>query len=128
MARGVDERAVVTQHEQKSLSQETTFSRDIANPDELRGHLWRLSQGVAQDLRRQGLAAETVAIKLRYSDFTTLTRQLTLSVPTDQEREIYRAVLILLRRAWQPGRPVRLLGVAGRRLAPPTGQLSLWGE
>jgi DNA polymerase-4 len=74
------------------------------------------------------MAAGTVAIKLRYFDFTTLTRQMRLSVPTDDEREIYRAALVLLRRAWQRGRPVRLLGVAARELSPPTGQLALWKE
>jgi DNA polymerase-4 len=125
MARGIDERPVVTGHEPKSISQETTFTRDIVQADGLRHQLWRLSRGVARHLKSQGLAAGTVAIKLRYSNFETLTRQMSLSVPTDDEKEIYRAALVLLRRAWQRGRPVRLLGVAGRELAPPTGQLPL---
>ncbi len=128
MARGIDERPVVTEHEPKSISQELTFSRDLATLDGLCRQLWGLSRGVARHLKHQGLAAETVAIKLRYSDFTTLTRQMKLSMPTDDERKIYRAALVLLRRVWQPGRPVRLLGVAGRGLSPPAGQLSLWGD
>jgi DNA polymerase-4 len=66
-----------------------------------------------------------VGIKLRYSDFTTLSRQTSLGVSTDDEREIYRAALVLLERVWQQGRPVRLLGVAGRHLTPPAGQLPL---
>jgi nucleotidyltransferase/DNA polymerase involved in DNA repair len=125
MARGVDERPVVTEHEVKSVSQERTFSRDIADPDALRQELWGMSQGVARRLKRKGLAAETVAVKLRYSDFATLTRQMRLGVSTDDEEEIYRAALVLLQRAWQRGRPVRLLGVAGRGLTPPVGQLAL---
>ena len=125
MARGVDERPVVTEHEPKSVSQEITFSRDLTDSEALRRQLWALSRGVARRLERKGLAAETVAIKLRYSDFVTLTRQMRLSVPTGDEREIYRAALVLLRRAWQRGRPVRLLGVAGRGLTPPVGQLPL---
>ncbi|GAB4534229.1 MAG: DNA polymerase IV [Anaerolineae bacterium] len=125
MARGIDERPVVTEHEAKSISQETTFSRDLADPEALRRQLWRLSRGVAARLKRDGLAATTVAVKLRYSDFTTLTRQMRLSVPIDDERDIYRAALALLGRAWQRGRPVRLLGVAGRGLTPPVGQLPL---
>jgi DNA polymerase-4 len=125
MARGIDERPVVTEHEVKSVSQERTFSRDLTDPEALRRQLWGMSQGVACRLKRKGLAAETVAIKLRYSDFVTLTRQMRLSLPTDDEREIYRATLVLLRRAWQRGRPVRLLGVAGRGLTPPVGQLPL---
>jgi DNA polymerase-4 len=128
MARGVDERPLVTEREPKSVSQETTFNRDIADPNFLRGQAWQLSQGVSEHLKHQGMAAGTVAIKLRYFDFTTLTRQMRLSVPTDDEREIYRAALALLRRAWQRGRPVRLLGVAARELSPPTGQLSLGKE
>lgn len=133
MARGVDQRPVTTEREIKSVSQERTFSRDLTHPDALRQQLWTMSQGVARRLKRKELAAETVAIKLRYSDFTTLSRQMRLSVPTDDEREIYRAASALLRRAWQRGRrstefppkPVRLLGVAGRGLVPPVGQLSL---
>lgn len=125
-ARGLDRRPVLTEREAKSVSHETTFSRDLTDVAAMKEQLWRLSQGVAQRLQRSELAAGTVAIKLRYSDFTTLTRQTALSVPTDDERVIYRAALTLWRRAWQRGRPVRLLGVAGRHLSPPVGQLSLW--
>ncbi len=128
MAQGIDERPLVTEHETKSISQETTFNRDVADPNFLRQQAWQLSQGVSRHLKREGVAAGTVAIKLRYFDFTTLTRQMRLSVPTDDEREIYRTALVLLRRAWQRGRPVRLLGVAARELSPPTGQLALWKE
>jgi len=125
-ARGQDERPVVTEHEIKSVSQETTFARDVIDAEMLRRQVWQLSQGVAQRLKKAGLAAGTVAIKLRYADFTTLTRQMTLTVPTDDEREIYRAAQVLLKRAWRRGRPVRLLGVTGRHLSPPAGQLALW--
>jgi DNA polymerase-4 len=124
-ARGIDERPVVTEYERKSLSQETTFVRDLRDAEPLRRQLWQLSQAVGQQLKEEGLAARTVAIKLRYADFTTLTRQMRLAVPTDDERVIYRAAAVLLRRAWQRGRPVRLLGVAGRDLSPPPGQLPL---
>jgi DNA polymerase-4 len=127
-AQGVDHRPVVTEHERKSVSQERTFSRDMADAEALKRQLWQLSQGVARHLERVEMAAGTVAIKLRYADFTTLTRQMALAVPTADEKEIYRAALSLLRRAWQRGRPVRLLGVAARQLSPPVGQLSLWDE
>jgi DNA polymerase-4 len=122
---GIDERPVVTERETKSISQETTFSRDLSDAEALRRQLWRLSRGVARRLQRADLAAGTVVLKLRYADFTTLTRQTTLAVPTDDEKEIYRAALALLRRAWRHGRAVRLLGVAGRHLSPPVGQLPL---
>jgi len=124
-ARGIDERPVVTEHERKSVSQERTFAHDLRDAERLRRELWQLSQGVARRLKRAEVAAGTVAIKLRYADFTTLTRQMSLAVPTDDERAIYRAARMLLRRAWERGRPVRLLGVAGRDLSPPAGQLPL---
>ena len=125
-AGGLDARPVVTERARKSVSQENTFRRDLSDPKALRRQLWRLSQGVAERLRRAELAAGTVALKLRYADFTTLTRQTTLAVPTDDERVIYRTALALLRRTWQRGRPVRLLGVAGQRLCSPVGQLRLF--
>jgi DNA polymerase-4 len=127
-ARGIDDRPVVTEHERKSVSQERTFSRDLTNRDVLKQQLWRMSQGVAEYLEREQAAAGTIAIKLRYADFTTLTRQTSLAVPTADEKEIYRAALTLFERAWQQGRPVRLLGVAARQLSAPVGQLSLWNE
>lgn len=124
-ARGIDRRAVVTDHEVKSISQERTFRRDIADEEALHDQLWRLSQKVAERLRRKELAAGTVAIKLRYADFSTLTRQMALSVPTNEEQTIFRAARTLLERSWQRGRPVRLIGVATRRLSAPPGQLPL---
>ncbi len=125
-AQGIDERPVVTEQKLKSVSQERTFAHDLSEAKTLKQQLWQLSQQVGLRLKKAELTAGTVAIKLRYADFTTLTRQVTLSVPTNDEQEIYRAALGLLERAWQEGRPVRLLGVAGRHLSPPAGQLSLW--
>jgi DNA polymerase-4 len=124
-AQGIDRRPVVVQREAKSVSQETTFGHDIRDVRELETQLRRLSEGVARRLKRSELSAETIAIKLRYADFTTLTRQMTLAVPTDKEEIIYDSALTLFHRVWQRGRPVRLLGVAGRRLSPPPGQLRL---
>jgi DNA polymerase-4 len=125
-AQGIDTRAVVTERETKSISQETTFERDLVDVKALRDQLRELSQGVAQRLQRAELAAGTVAIKLRYADFSTLTRQSTLATPTDEERLIYRTALALFERTWERGRPVRLLGVAGRQLCAPVGQLPLF--
>ena len=113
-AQGLDDRPVVIEHEIKSVSQETTFARDISQPEALKAALLELSQGVAERLHRRELAAGTVAIKLRYADFTTVTRQMALAVPTDDAETIYRAALVLLRRTWRRGQPVRLLGVAGQ--------------
>lgn len=125
-AQGVDGRPVVTEHERRSVSQERTFARDLRDAEALRRELWPLSQGVARRLRKAELVTSTVAIKLRYADFATLTRQMSLAVPTNDERMIYRAAVVLLGQAWQRGRPVRLLGVAGRHLSSPAGQLPLF--
>ena len=125
-ARGIDQRPVMTEHERKSVSRETTFIQDLRELEALKKELWRLSQSVARRLERAGVAAGTITIKLRYDDFETLTRQMSLDVPTDDDVRIYRAVLVLLKQAWEWERPVRLLGVGGADLVPPTGQMPLF--
>jgi len=124
-ARGIDHRPVSTDHERKSVSRETTFEQDLGTLPDLKPHLWRLSQSVARRLERAEVVARTISLKLRYGDFETLTRQMTLDVPTSEEERIYRAALVLLEQAWEQGRLVRLLGVGGDHLSPPTGQLPL---
>jgi DNA polymerase-4 len=125
-AQGIDPRPVVTERERKSVSRETTFIRDLRELGVLKKELWKLSQSVAQRLERAGVAAGTITIKLRYDDFETLTRQMSLDVPTGDAVRIYRAALVLLKQAWECGRAVRLLGVVGADLMPPTGQMSLF--
>ncbi len=125
-ARGIDERPVITEHELKSISEERTFVRDVKDAQVLRKQAWELSQGVAWRLKSAELAAGTVTIKLRYADFTTLTRQMKLAAPTDDEQTICRAALALLKRAWDRQRAVRLLGVGAQQLTQPIGQLSLF--
>ncbi len=124
-ARGQDRRRIVTERDPKSLSQERTFRRDLTEKIALKEHLWKMSQKVGAQLKRRNLAAGTVGIKLRYADFSTFSRQMSLSVPTNDEQEIYRAALVLLERNWEHGRAVRLLGVASRHLKAPAGQLPL---
>ncbi|MEA3334379.1 MAG: DNA polymerase IV [Chloroflexota bacterium] len=127
-AQGIDTRQVITARERKSISQERTFSKDLVELIDLKRQLWRMSQRVASYLQKKSTAAGTIAIKIRYSDFTTLTRQMSLEVPTSDAREIYRVALVLLERNWQIGRPVRLLGVGAQQLGKPTGQLALFAE
>jgi DNA polymerase-4 len=124
-ALGVDDRPLRTSRQPKSIGHERTFTEDLGDREALLEQLHQLSQGVGRRLKRADLAAGTVAIKLRFADFTTLTRQMKLSVPTDDTSEIYRAAQILLHRVWRPGQRVRLLGVTGRQLSPPVGQLPL---
>ncbi len=132
-ARGLDDSPVVTFHEPRSASQEVTFSRDERNEARLRQTLHELCQGVEERLRADGYAGTTVKLKLRWPDFTTLTRQATLPTPTDQAEAIYAAATRLFERVWQPGKAVRLLGVGVSGLAQPNDparptarQLGLW--
>ena len=125
-ARGIDDRPVETVRETKSISQEVTFDRDVQAGHELERTLRRLSEGVGYRLRQSNLNGVTVKIKLRWPDFTTLTRQTTLLQATDQDGVIYATALELFRAVWQAGRAVRLLGVGVSGLAPQQRQLSLW--
>jgi DNA polymerase-4 len=127
-ARGIDERPVVTEHETKSISQETTFSRDVRDDKTLEKTLREQASDVAKQLRKNDLAGKTVKLKLRWPDFTTLTRQSTLPQPTDQEAEIASAALALLRSARRSGQSVRLIGVGVSGLGQPVRQLSLWDD
>jgi len=125
-ARGIDDRPVITSHTIKSISQETTFARDVSNIDTLRQTLFQLAEGVGYRLRKSGLACSTVKIKIRWPDFTTITRQLSLSQPANQDGEIYQAAIELFMKEWKPGKPVRLLGVGIGKLGLPARQIGLW--
>jgi DNA polymerase IV len=125
-ARGIDDRPIVTERAAKSVSQETTFARDVADQGVLERALRRQAAEVAGSLRRKGLVGTTVRLKIRWPDFTTPTRQLTLSRPTDDEEEIVEAALRLFRQVWPRDQAVRLIGVGVSGLGSPPRQLSLW--
>jgi len=127
-ARGQDERPVVIEREIKSISQEITFSRDVRDDKSLEKTLIELSAEVGQRLRRKELAGTTVKLKIRWPDFTTLTRQVTLSGATDQDNEIAQTALKLLRKVRKSGQAVRLIGVGVSGLGEPIRQLELWGS
>jgi DNA polymerase-4 len=125
-AQGIDESEVVTFHEPRSVSQETTFARDVQDGAALRKELAELAAGAGRRLRNTGYLGATVKLKLRWSDFTTITRQATLPAPTDRDADILEAALALFEKAWPPNRPVRLIGVGVSGLKPPMRQLTLW--
>lgn len=125
-ARGIDERPIVTSHEAKSFSQETTFARDVRHEVELRRTLQEQAQQISRRLRKEGLVARTVKIKIRWPDFSTLTRQVTLPVAVDSEDAITQAAKTLFDGVWQPGKAVRLLGIGVSSLGSPPRQLGLW--
>jgi DNA polymerase IV len=124
---GVDDSPVVNEHEVKSISQETTFAQDVHDDEELADTLRGLSAQVGRRLRKAGLAGTTVKIKLRWPDFTTLTRQLSLPGPTDQDIQIFTTALDLLGKVRPKGKAVRLIGVGVSGLGAPVHQMELWG-
>lgn len=124
-ARGLDYRTVETVRESKSISQETTFNHDIRDGEEVRRVIRTQAEGVAGELRRKRLTALTVKLKLRWSDFTTFTRQTTFSQPTADAAQIADAALRLLGQSWH-GELIRLVGVGVSGLGKGAQQLSLW--
>jgi len=125
-ARGLDDRPVETERETKSISKETTFSRDVTDPVALRRTLLELTDQVAGSLRAQGLVARTVKLKLRWPPFETITRQSTLPQPSDLEGDIFEAGFALFQAAWSRGRPVRLIGIGVAGLQVPARQMGLF--
>ena len=127
-ARGIDNSPIVTQHEAKSISQETTFARDVRNLDELQKTLAEQAAQVAQHLQKNGLTGRVVKLKLRWPDFTTLTRQTTLTNPTQDANEIFTTAQTLFQKVWKPGKAVRLIGVGVSHIEDRPRQLSLWDQ
>jgi DNA polymerase-4 len=125
-ALGIDSRPIITSYPAKSISQETTFIRDISKEGELISTLEELSKKVAHHLQRGHYSGVTIKLKLRWPDFTTLTRQTTLSHPTDDYSIIKSVVVNLFHKAWRPGKAIRLLGVGVSGLSSRPRQPSFW--
>ena len=127
-ALGQDDRPVVTERATKSISQEITFARDVRDDKLLEDTLKELAAQVGKNLRHEHLAGATVKLKLRWPDFTTLTRQTTLPIATDLEDVIYQTARDLLNKVREKGQAVRLIGVGVSNLGPPARQMELWGQ
>jgi DNA polymerase-4 len=124
-ARGLDDRPVVTEHERKSVSQEITFDRDVSDGSALRRTLAEQAAEVSRVLKLKRLTGTTVKLKLRWPDFTTISRQVTLPGPTNEREAINAAAQQLFAREWG-GRAVRLIGVGVSGLHANLGQPSLF--
>jgi len=125
-AKGIDKREIVTEREAKSISQETTFPKDVSDGEILRERLSKQAQQVTKQLQKQGLTARTVKIKIRWPDFTTLTRQVTLQNSTADASVISEASTNLFNQIWKPGKFVRLLGMGVSNFDEQPRQLGLW--
>jgi DNA polymerase-4 len=126
-AAGIDHRPVVPSREEKSISAEETYDQDLSKPAEMERELLRLAERTATRLRKSGLAAGTVQVKIRRADFTTFTRQQRLRPASNSTDQICKLARKLLN-TWllsNPGARIRLLGVGGSKLAP-AGQADLF--
>ncbi len=130
LVRGIDDRPVTPDHQAKSISHEHTFAVDIEDHDRLRSVLLEQTEHVALRLRRAGLVARTVTLKIRSADFTTITRSTTLDAPTD-ETDVFWDAAVGLFEKWSRRKPpaVRLIGMGVSQLAVEAGrQLDLFEQ
>lgn len=127
-AKGIDQRGIVTERGIKSVSNERTFPQDLGRKSQIMEHIKKLSRQVSNRLHKKNLRGKTVQIKLRWSDFTTLTRQTTLPQTTNDYELIYKTAGKLLDQVWEDGRRARLVGVGVHKLDTHAQQLGLWDK
>jgi DNA polymerase-4 len=127
LALGRDERVVVTDSNAKQISQERTFRENLTEPDAVRGELHEQVQQVARRLRKHGLRAGGVTLKIRFGEFQTITRSRVLREATDRTDLLWQTALEVFDEWASCGfRPVRLIGMAAKTLAQGEGQMSLF--
>jgi DNA polymerase-4 len=119
LAQGLDDRRVEPNREAKSSSSENTFDRDLSDEKDIRDAVDEMARGVAGWLVKKSQLARTITLKVRYSDFTTITRSRTLAAPTSDEGAIAAEAVALLERTEAGKRPVRLLGVGVHNFSRP---------
>ena len=129
LSSGDDPREVEMDQERKSIGTETTFSKDVSDVDVLTGKIDEECEEVSDWLIRKECYARTVTLKVRYQDFTTVTRSRTLSIPTQERSSLSRVASELLFESTEAGRvPIRLIGVSLSGLIPKDEPLQLWFE
>jgi DNA polymerase-4 len=127
-ALGIDHSPVHTLREAKSISNEITFDEDSDDIDFLKNIIMQLSDKVAWRLRKENLAGKVISIKIRYSDFSTFTRQKALANPTNVGDEIFETSYALFLENVNHNRAIRLIGVGVSHLEEPFTQLELFGD
>ncbi|MBC7782451.1 MAG: DNA polymerase IV [Burkholderiales bacterium] len=126
LASGIDARAVTSDREAKSIGHEQTFAVNVSDPEVVRKVLMDQVELVAARLRRHGIVARGLSLKIRYGQFETITRSTTLSSDTHVTAEIWQAARAIFD-AWT-FQPVRLIGVSAERLSAGEGQLGLFTD
>jgi DNA polymerase-4 len=125
-AHGIDDRPVTVEYEMKSISQETTYDKDTNDAEQLHQTLRALSQKVGFRLRQNKVVGKVVRIKMRWADFSTFTRQISLAQPTDQDGVIFNTALKLFLDNWDHEQLIRLIGVGVSALEESSHQMSLF--
>ena len=125
LARGIDERPVVPDHEARSVGAQDTFEEDLLGEEKLKPHIHSQALRVGRRLRKSGVKARCVQLTVKYADFTQITRRHTLSSPTDDGQTLYREALALLQKV-DLRRHIRLTGVSGQELTGGAAQLGLF--
>ena len=126
-ARGIDDREVEAPGEAKSISQQLTFARDTLDRNFLEANLHNLCQDVCQELRSQNKRAKCVAIRLRYADFKTITRQVTLQEASDVTQVVFATAQQLLSKTLaKQEKPIRLIGIRISSLVGEEKQLPMF--
>ena len=118
LANGRDPREVNTERIEKSVSSEETFAHDLTDPTPIMREILKLSKKTAARIRGKGFMARTITLKVKFADFSAITRSHTLPEPTDSSQRIYETACELFEKAEIAGRAVRLIGVGGEQLTP----------
>jgi DNA polymerase-4 len=126
LAHGIDDRAVTPDRDAKSIGHEQTFEVNVADPEDIRRVLMDQVEAVAQRLRKHNIQARGISLKIRYGDFTTISRSKTLAASTNSTQELWQAAREVFD-AW-PFQPVRLIGVSAERLSNGDEQMSLFTD
>jgi DNA polymerase-4 len=129
-ANGIDDRPVVPTREAKSIGHEETFSEDLLDLAVIKRELLDLATKVGERLRRHERQGQTITIKIKFYDFSSISRSLTLTEPTSDTREIFRRGWELLGKTAAGRKPVRLVGISVSNLSVPGGryQQDLFGS
>lgn len=127
-ALGIDDRLVGNDGNVKSISNERTFFDNLEKKNEIYSIIKDLSEKVGRRLRKRGLSGRTVRLKIRWPNFDTITRQLTLNQPTNHDSVIFSSSKNLFEKVWAEGKGVRLIGICVSKLESDIHQLSLFNK
>jgi DNA polymerase-4 len=129
LANGIDHRPVINDRAAKSVGQEQTFGTNLTEPGAVEPILFQQVEQVGRRLRKSGMLARTVSLKIRYGDFETITRSSTLDEPTSGTAELWQAAKVLFERWCEASfQPVRLIGMSASQLTTGAGQLVLFTD